>query len=83
MNVFLGHLPIAPLLYGIILAASIMLYRWRWQRGDYLHVLGSGTLLFVLFSMHGEAADTRMGAALAVLIIDIILAAKTLLRRHA
>ena len=82
MNIFLSHLPLTPIIYGVVLAMAFIIYRWRWNRGDYGHILLSIVLLFGLFSMHGEAADTRMGAAIAVLIIDVFLALKTLVNRQ-
>lgn len=78
MNVFFAHLPITPFLYAVCLAIAFFILRWRWNRGDYGHIALSLALLWALFSMHGEQAETRMGAALAVLIIDIFLALKTL-----
>ncbi len=82
MNIFLSHMPLTPLIYGMVLAGAFFIYRWRWNRGDYGHIALSCAMLYVLFSMHGEQAETRMGAAIAVLIIDVFLAIKTLSERR-
>lgn len=81
MFINLTHLPITPILYGVVLAMQFFVLRWRFNRGDYGHILLSVMLLWMLFSMHGEHAETRMGAALAVLFIDGFLAIKTITSR--
>jgi hypothetical protein len=82
MNVFLAHIPLVPLLYGVIMAMSIMILFWRFKRGEYGHVFISCVLLAGLFMMHGHQAETRMGAAFAVLIIDLYRAIPDLFRPH-
>jgi hypothetical protein len=71
MNVLFAHLPVAPLIYGIVLAAAGIMFIYRIRNGMILHAAISAVVLYVLFSMHGEQAETRMGAAIAALIIDI------------
>ena len=70
MNVILAHMPIAPLIYGVVLAIAGILFIYRIKNGMIFHAALSAFILYILFSMHGEAADTRMGAAIAALFID-------------
>jgi hypothetical protein len=82
MNVFISHLPMVALLYGLIMACSIGILIWRFRRGDYGHVFVSCLMLGALFMMHGHQAETRMGAAFAVLLVDLWRAIPDLFRHR-
>jgi len=71
MNVFFSHLNFMPFLYGIVLFLSAFMIIRNIARGRILQAIGVSGLLWLGFSMHGEQSETRMGVAIAALLLDL------------
>lgn len=71
MNAFLGHLNFMPFLYGIVLFLSAFMIIKNVINGRIGQALGVSGLLWLGFSMHGEQSETRMGVAIAALLLDL------------
>lgn len=71
MNIFLTHLNWMPFIYGIVLFLSVVLIIRNFMTGQLIRGLAVIAVLWIGFSMHGDAADTRMGVAVAALLLDI------------
>lgn len=71
MNVFLSHLNFMPLLYGGVLFLSAFLVIRNIANGRILQALGVSALIWVGFQMHGHHVESRMGVAIAALLLDL------------
>jgi len=71
MNVFLSHLNFMPFLYGIVLFASVALIIRSLTNGEIMRAVGVSAVLYIGFQMHGEQSETRMGVAIAALLLDL------------
>lgn len=72
MNVFLSHLNFMPFIYGVVLFLSVFLIIRNFMTGQIGRALGVSTVLWVGFQMHGEQSETRMGVAIAALLLDLV-----------
>lgn len=71
MNVFFSHMNFMPLVYGGVLFLSTFLIIRNVMRGRLTQALGVGALIWVGFQMHGHHVESRMGVAIAALLLDI------------
>lgn len=71
MNVFLSHLNFMPFAYGVVLFLSTVLILRNVMNGQIMRALGTIAVLWIGFRMHGEQAETRMGVAIAALLLDL------------
>lgn len=71
MNLFLSHINIMPFMYGIVLFVSAFLIIRNIAAGRLFQAIGVSALLWLGFSMHGEQSETRMGVAIAALLLDL------------
>jgi hypothetical protein len=71
MNVFFSHLNFMPFIYGVVLFASVALILRNLITGQIMRAIGVSTILWVGFQMHGEQSETRMGVAIAALLLDL------------
>ena len=62
-----------PLLFALVMAASIAAFLWRWNRGQMFHAVGMVLAYLFLLTLHrSHAASISMAMAIAVLIVDLI-----------
>ena len=71
MNVFLSHINMMPFLYGIILFVSAFLVIRNLARGRIVQAIAVSAILWVGFQMHGHHVESRMGVAIAALLLDL------------
>lgn len=71
MNVFLSHLNFMPLLYGGVLFLSAFLVIRNIANGRIFQAIGVSALIWVGFQMHGHHVESRMGVAIAALLLDL------------
>lgn len=71
MNVFLTHLNFMPFVYGAVLFAATVMIMLNIATGQIIRAAAVIGVLWIGFSMHGDASDTRMGVAIAALLLDI------------
>lgn len=71
MNVFFSHLNFIPFVYGIVLFLSVFMTLRNIVNGRIFQALGVMAVLWIGFQMHGEQAETRMGVAIAALLLDL------------
>ena len=71
MNVFFSHLNFMPFMYGIVLFLSVFMLARNIVNGRILQAIGVGAVLWIGFKMHGEQSETRMGVAIAALLLDL------------
>ena len=71
MNIFLAHINYMPFVYGVALFLSAALILHNISTGQILRAAAVIGFLWIGFSIHGEASDTRMGVAVAALLLDI------------
>lgn len=71
MNVFLSHLNFMPFLYGIVLFLSVAMIARNLLNGEFMRAIGVALVLWIGFKMHGDQSETRMGVAIAALLLDL------------
>lgn len=71
MNAFLGHLNFMPFMYGIVLFLSVFMIIKNIVHGRIGQALGVTIILWIGFSIHGDQSETRMGVAIAALLLDL------------
>lgn len=71
MTAFLGHLNFMPFMYGIVLFLSVFMIIKNVARGRIGQALGIILVLWIGFSIHGDQSETRMGVAIAALLLDL------------
>lgn len=71
MNVFFSHMNFMPIVYGGVLFLSTMLIIRNLMRGRIAQALGVSALIWVGFQMHGHHVESRMGVAIAALLLDL------------
>jgi hypothetical protein len=70
MNLFLTHLNYMPFIYGVVLFLSTVMIMRNFASGQILRGGAVVLVLWIGFSIHGDASDTRMGVAIAALLVD-------------
>ena len=71
MTAFLGHLNFMPFMYGIVLFLSVFMIIKNVMRAEIGRALGVIGVLWIGFAIHGDQSETRMGVAIAALLLDI------------
>ena len=71
MNVFLSHLNFMPLIYGVVLFISTMMIIRNITSGRILQAVCVTALIWLGFQMHGHQVESRMGVAIAALLLDL------------
>lgn len=71
MNVFFSHLNFMPFMYGIVLFLSVFMLARNVINGQIFKAVCVGAVLWIGFKMHGDQSETRMGVAIAALLLDL------------
>jgi hypothetical protein len=71
MNVFLSHINVMPFLYGVVLFLSAFLVIRNVVRGRIMQAIAVSAILWLGFQMHGHHVESRMGVAIAALLLDL------------
>ncbi len=71
MNVFFSHMNFMPLLYGGVLFLSAFLMVRNITHGRVFQAAAVAAVLYLGFQMHGEHVESRMGVAIAALLLDL------------
>lgn len=71
MNVFLSHLNFMPFIYGVVLFLSAFLVIRNLMNGRIFQAIAVSAILWLGFQMHGHHVESRMGVAIAALLLDL------------
>lgn len=72
MNLFLTHLNYMPFIYGLVMAIAAIMLMHDLATGQIIRFVAIVAYMWIGFSIHGHAIDSRMGVAISALIIHII-----------
>lgn len=72
MNIFLSHVNVMPFLYGVVLFLSAWLVLRNLAKGEIVRALAISAIIWVGFQMHGHHVESRMGVAIAALLLDLV-----------
>jgi hypothetical protein len=72
MNLFLSHINLMPFLYGLVLFLSAYLVLRNLAKGEFVRAIAISAIIWVGFQMHGHHVESRMGVAIAALLLDMI-----------
>jgi hypothetical protein len=67
----LGHLDIAPLVYGLVVFIGLSIMWWKLTTGRWLSLAIDIGVFYLVFSMHGGSMTGGMAAAVAALLAGI------------
>lgn len=73
MNMFLGHIGLEPIVWGVIIIAGILILMLKVAMNAWSAVLWDVAIFIAVFSMHGGTMKGGMAAAVAALIGGLII----------
>ena len=81
MNIFLGHLNFAPLLYGAVMFLGLLVMWWKFTHCHWLSLAIDIGVFALVFTLHGGTmaggVSAMVAALLAGLIFPILLGGRT------
>ena len=72
MDIFLRHLDLGPLLYGLIMFVGLFVVWWKITRGMWLSVAIDIAVFVVVFKLHGGTMQGGFAAMIAALLAGLI-----------
>jgi hypothetical protein len=73
MNMFgLGHIDLAPLLYGVVMFIGLWLLYIKLCRLQIVSLFVSAFVFWLVFSLHGGSMTGGMAAMVCALLFDLI-----------
>jgi hypothetical protein len=73
MNIALGHLDFAPLLYGVIMFLGIAVMWWKLTSGRWLSLMIDVGVFTLVFKLHGGTMAGGFAATIAALLAGLFL----------
>lgn len=73
MNMFLGHIGLEPLVWGVIIILGILILMIKVAFGAWSAVFWDIAIFAAVFSMHGGTMKGGMAAAVAALIGGLVI----------
>lgn len=65
---------IEPLMFGAVMAVTILLQIWRFRRGEYLHIAIIALSYYLMLATHATRnGSVLMGMSFAILILEFAL----------
>ena len=72
MNVLLGHLDFAPLLYGTVMFLGLFVMYWKLTSGRWLGLIIDIGVFALVFKLHGGTMAGGFSAMVAALLAGLI-----------
>ena len=72
MDIFLRHLDLGPLLYGLIMFVGLLVVWWKITRSMWLSVAIDIAVFVVVFKLHGGTMQGGFAAMIAALLAGLI-----------
>lgn len=73
MNMFLGHIGLEPLVWGVIIIGGILILMIKVAMNAWSAVFWDVAIFIAVFSMHGGTMKGGMAAAVAALIGGLVI----------
>ena len=72
MDIFLRHLDLGPLLYGLIMFVGLLVVWWKITRSMWLSVAIDIAVFVVVFKLHGGTMQGGFAAMIAALLAGLV-----------
>lgn len=72
MDIFLRHLDLGPLLYGLIMFVGLSVVWWKITRSMWLSVAIDIAVFVVVFKLHGGTMQGGFAAMIAALLAGLV-----------
>lgn len=72
MDIFLRHLDLGPLLYGLIMFVGLLVVWWKITRSMWLSVAIDIAVFIVVFKLHGGTMQGGFAAMIAALLAGLV-----------
>ena len=72
MDIFLRHLDLGPLLYGLIMFVGLLVVWWKITRSMWFSVAIDIAVFVVVFKLHGGTMQGGFAAMIAALLAGLI-----------
>lgn len=72
MDIFLRHLDLGPLLYGLIMFVGLLVVWWKITRSMWLSVAVDIAVFIVVFKLHGGTMQGGFAAMIAALLAGLV-----------
>lgn len=73
MNIALGHIDFAPLIYGVIMFLGIAVMWWKLTHGNWLSLSIDIVVFALVFKLHGGSMSGGFAAMVAALLAGLLL----------
>lgn len=73
MNIAIGHIDFAPLLYGFIMFFGIAVMWWKMIHGRWLSLVIDVAVFILVFKLHGGTMAGGFAAMIAALLAGLFL----------
>lgn len=71
MNVLLGHLDFAPILYGLVMFLGLLVMEWKLTTGRWLGLIVDIAVFALVFKLHGGTMAGGFSAMVAALLAGL------------
>ncbi|MCL4682502.1 MAG: hypothetical protein KJZ92_14690 [Rhodocyclaceae bacterium] len=72
MNVLLGHIDFAPLMYGLVMFLGLMVMWWKLTHGRWLGLMIDIGVFALVFKLHGGTMQGGFAAMVAALLAGLV-----------
>jgi len=72
MNVLLGHIDFAPLMYGLVMFLGLMVMWWKLTQGRWLGLMIDIGVFAMVFKLHGGTMQGGFAAMVAALLAGLV-----------
>jgi hypothetical protein len=72
MNILLGHLDFAPILYGVVMFLGLLVMWWKFSTGRWLGLIIDIGVFALVFKLHGGTMAGGFSAMVAALLAGLI-----------
>ncbi|MBK7134865.1 MAG: hypothetical protein IPH73_01115 [Rhodocyclales bacterium] len=72
MNVLLGHVDFAPLMYGLVMFLGLMVMWWKLTQGRWLGLMIDIGVFAMVFKLHGGTMQGGFAAMVAALLAGLV-----------
>jgi len=72
VNVLLGHVDFAPLMYGLVMFLGLMVMWWKLTQGRWLGLMIDIGVFAMVFKLHGGTMQGGFAAMVAALLAGLV-----------
>lgn len=72
MNVLLGHIDFAPLMYGLVMFLGLMVMWWKLTHGRWQGLMIDIGVFVLVFKLHGGTMQGGFAAMVAALLAGLV-----------